>query len=174
MISFKEWIGLREADNMGLQEPTATDYASTIGTGAVKIGLGAIPFISSLTELGAAVWDIIKLYRTGKDVRPYLRKMIELKDKSPGVPANAFDLDDSLSQRLSDMAKKEIVDAMIEKLDEILKSNSQVPPDMANKEAYNYLMHLTKKYHPTPTVSQQPDLQPISKKKRRGKKGRRV
>lgn len=127
---------------MGLKNPGAGDYAREIGRGAAKAAIGAIPLVGSFVDLGETVWKIIELYRKGKNVRPYIRKMLDMKDQAPGVPANAFDLEDKISDRLSDTAKMEIVDQIINALDSITQSNSQVPPDFANREAYRYLMTL--------------------------------
>lgn len=126
------------------QLPTTKDYVKTVATGALKAGAGAIPFAGAIPEIAEVVYKLFQMRQQGKDVTQLVSQMLDAKDKSPGVPANIFDMDDRLSSTISPQAKMAIAKNIVQKMDGIIQQvqSGQIPQENANTIAIEYLNNI--------------------------------
>lgn len=137
---------INEVSWLQSQAPTAKDYAKTIAGGLVKTGINAIPLVGSFSELGETALKLYQLRQQGKDVTNLILQLLSAKDKSPGVPADFFDMDDRLSNVISPQAKMEIAKLIIQNIDSIIQQvqAGQIPQNNANKIAVDYITNIIK------------------------------
>lgn len=129
------------------KQPTKMDYAKTLGGAALKMGIGAIPFVGAFAEVGEAALKIFQMRQAGKDVTQMITQMMNAKDQAPGMPANIFDLDDDLAATMSDPAKMEVAKQIMGKLDQWIQQvqSGQMPQEDANKLAVQYIQQKMQK-----------------------------
>lgn len=129
------------------QAPTKMGYAKTIGTAALRAGVGMIPFVGAFAEAGEAALKIFQMRQAGKDVTQMIAQMMNAKDQAPGMPANMFDIDDNLAAAISDPSKLEIAKEISAKLDGWIKQaqSGQMPQEDANKVAVQYIQQRLQK-----------------------------
>lgn len=169
---FSKWVverdAIQEAENLGLGtgNPSWKEIGKEAAISAGKAAIGLAPVIGSLTEVGEFAWKVIQMFRRGRNVRPMIRQMLDMRDKNPGVPNNAFDLPDEISDKLSDKAKMELTEKVVNKLEDLLNKQQQIPSDLATKEAYKYMLatfkQVMQKVSQTPAAAPQPQAAPQS------------
>ena len=142
-MRFKEWLQT-EAGRMGLQAPTAMQYAKTAAAGIGKAAVGAIPFMGTVMDVASTARRLIQMRQQGQDITPLILKMMHQQDQG-GAPANAFDLDDNLAAMMSDPSKMEVARRIIKNIDTLMSQGEAqaraeaIPPNMANREAIAYI-----------------------------------
>ncbi len=142
MITFKEWFAAQEANIMtGFQQqaasPTAGGIAKAAGVAAGKAALGAVPVVGAAASF---IWDMvsaIKKSNTPANVQNVLKMMSE-PDNSR-TPNNVFDLDDRLSDTMSDNAKVAVANKIIQ-IVRATQNPSALPKNLGNQQAKNHLV----------------------------------
>ena len=141
-MRFKQWIN-EESGIMGLQKPQGLKQVAAQGLGNVA-KQAAFDLVPGSGVAGAAFTAAVQIWRTwskGADITPHIRKLMDTQDQTPGIPANAFDLADPISDALSDEAKNEIAKRIAAKIDGVLQKMGPqgVPSDAGNVEAIKYI-----------------------------------
>ena len=139
-MNFREFVALSEAKNVGLAPATRGQIAAQAGMGALKVAADAIPMVGAVTTLGDTIRQVIGMIRSGKNAKNLISKLMQTKDANPGIPANAFDIEDEFASRLSPKALEEIAGEVQTNIEKILQDNKNPNKNFANRVAHNYMM----------------------------------
>lgn len=142
MLTFKEWFVAQEANLMtGFQQqtqaPTYGSLAKAGGVAAAKAAVGAIPVVGAAASF---IWDMvnqIKRSQTPATIQNVLKMMQE--PDNARTTNNFFDLDDTLSDTMSDNAKI----AVAKKIMQAVKSSvdpKTIPQNLGNQTAKSHLI----------------------------------
>src|SRR5689334_12421765 len=113
-MEFKKWL-VNETEWLNDMQPKS--YGNTVASGVTRTAVGFLPVVGAYSALGEMVVDLFNMRRAGKDIRKIVLKMMDAKDKVPGMPSNIFDLEDNLSQAMSQHAKMQIAAQIMNKID---------------------------------------------------------
>jgi len=143
-MKFKVWLNEMGYAGLDAQAPSKAQYATQAAWGLGKAALGAIPVVGNVANAVADIGELAnrlwQMRQQGKDVTPLIVKMMHQQDVG-GAPANAFDLEDEISNMLSDPAKRTIAKEIVSKIDNLIAQAraGKIPPDAANIIAVNYI-----------------------------------
>lgn len=143
-MNFKEWFLANEANLVqGFQQQNQGNSPMGLGKAAAMAGMkaavGAVPVAGSVANF---IWDMVDHIKKGQSNPQTVRQVLQLmqqKDQSR-TPSNFFDLDDRISDTLSDAAKLSVA----QKILQIVNSSDpqQIPGDLGSRVGRDHLLQV--------------------------------